>query len=42
MIRCNARMNSKMIRAYSQLDESGEGMLRMAMTELNRSARAGD
>jgi len=41
-IRCNARMNSKMIRAYCQLDDAGEGMLRMAMQELNLSARAYD
>jgi magnesium chelatase family protein len=41
-IRCNARMNSKMIRAYCQLDETGEGMLQMAMQELNLSARAYD
>jgi len=41
-IRCNARMNSKMIRAYCQLDDDGEGMLRMAMQELNLSARAYD
>jgi magnesium chelatase family protein len=40
--RCNARMSSKMIRAYCQLDEAGEGMLRMAMQELNLSARAYD
>ena len=41
-IRCNARMSSKMIRANCQLDDAGEGMLRMAMTELNLSARAYD
>jgi magnesium chelatase family protein len=41
-IRCNARMNSKMLRAYCDLDEEGEGMLRTAMQELNFSARAYD
>ncbi len=41
-IRCNARMTSKMIRAHCQLDEASEGMLRMAMQELNLSARAFD
>ncbi len=41
-IRCNARMNAKMIRAHCQLDDAGEGMLRMAMQELNLSARAFD
>jgi magnesium chelatase family protein len=41
-VRSNARMNSKMIRAYCQLDDAGEGMLRMAMQELNLSARAYD
>jgi len=41
-IRCNARMSSKMIRNYCQLDEAGEEMLRMAMQELGLSARAYD
>jgi magnesium chelatase family protein len=41
-IRCNARMTSKLIRAHCQLDEAGEGMLRMAMQEINLSARAYD
>jgi magnesium chelatase family protein len=41
-IRCNARMNSKMLRTYCELDEEGEGMLRTAMQELNFSARAYD
>jgi magnesium chelatase family protein len=35
-------MNSKALRAHCQLDEAGEGMLRMAMQELNLSARAYD
>ena len=35
-------MTSKMIRNHCAIDEAGEGMLRMAMTELNLSARAYD
>jgi magnesium chelatase family protein len=41
-VRCNARMSSRQIKSFCHLDEAGEGMLRMAMTELNLSARAYD
>ena len=41
-VRCNARMSSKQIKHYCALDEAAEGMLQMAMTELNFSARAYD
>ncbi len=41
-VRTNARMTSKLIKTYCQLGEEAEGMLRMAMTELNLSARAYD
>jgi magnesium chelatase family protein len=40
--RCNARMSAKQIKTHCQLDEAGEGMMRMAMNELNLSARAYD
>jgi magnesium chelatase family protein len=35
-------MNAKQIRAHCALGEEAEGMLKMAMTELNLSARAYD
>ncbi|MDR3405039.1 MAG: hypothetical protein P4L99_21235 [Chthoniobacter sp.] len=41
-VRCNARMSSKMIRNYCQLDDAAEEMLRMAMQQLGLSARAYD
>ena len=41
-VRTNARMSSKQIKTHCQLSEDAEGMLRMAMTELNFSARAYD
>ena len=41
-VRCNSRMSSKQIKTYCELDEAGEGMMQMAMTELNLSARAYD
>ncbi|MHA3770519.1 YifB family Mg chelatase-like AAA ATPase [Verrucomicrobiota bacterium sgz303538] len=41
-VRCNARMSPKLIKTHCQLDEAGEGMMQMAMTELNLSARAYD
>ncbi len=41
-ITCNARMGSKEIRAYCALDESTLEMLKMAMHEMNFSARAYD
>jgi magnesium chelatase family protein len=40
--RCNARMSSRQIKAHCALDAAGEGMLQMAMSELNFSARAYD
>lgn len=39
---CNARVGAKQLKAHCALDEAGEGMMRMAMTELNLSARAYD
>lgn len=41
-VRVNARMSSKLIKAHCQPGEDAEGMLKMAMTELNLSARAYD
>jgi len=41
-VRCNTRMTSKQIKAQCALGEAAEGMLQMAMTELNFSARAYD
>jgi magnesium chelatase family protein len=38
----NARMSSKLIKTYCQLDEPGQEMLKMAMSDLNFSARAYD
>jgi magnesium chelatase family protein len=38
----NARMSSKLVKTYCQLDDAAEEMLRMAMNELNFSARAYD
>jgi magnesium chelatase family protein len=40
--RCNSRMTNQEIKRHCQLDEAAEGMMRMAMTELNFSARAYD
>jgi magnesium chelatase family protein len=40
--RCNARMSAKQIKSYCALDEAAEGLMKMAMTELNFSARAYD
>ena len=41
-VRCNAHMSSKDIKAHVPLDTESEGLLRMALTELNLSARAYD
>jgi len=35
-------MTAQQIKRYCQLDEAAEGMMKMAMTELNFSARAYD
>ena len=40
--RTNARMSSRQIKAFCQLGADAEGMMKMAMTELNFSARAYD
>ena len=40
--RCNARMSVQLLKRYCALDEAAEGMMKMAMTELNFSARAYD
>jgi len=39
---CNARMSSKLIKQHCELDESSMELLRMAMADLNLSARAYD
>jgi magnesium chelatase family protein len=41
-VRCNARMSAKLIKTHCALDEQGESLLQMAMTQLNFSARAYD
>jgi magnesium chelatase family protein len=41
-VRCNSRMGSRDIKTHCELDDASEGMMRMAMTELNLSARAYD
>lgn len=41
-VTCNARMGSRQIRSYCQPDDEGAEMLRMAMAELDFSARAYD
>ena len=40
--RTNSRMSAKQLKAHCVLGEEAEGMLKMAMTELNLSARAYD
>jgi magnesium chelatase family protein len=41
-VRCNAQMSARDIKTFVPLDADGEGLLRMALTELNLSARAFD
>lgn len=41
-VRTNARMSAKQIKTFCALGEEAEGMIKMAMTELNLSARAYD
>ena len=41
-VRCNARMTAQLLKRHCALDEAAEGMMKMAMTELNFSARAYD
>ncbi len=41
-VRCNAHMSSKDLKAHVPLDTDSESLLRMALTELNLSARAYD
>ena len=41
-ITCNARMGSRELKAYCELDESTNDLLKQAMTEYNLSARAYD
>jgi magnesium chelatase family protein len=41
-VRCNAQMGPKDIKAFIPLDSESEGLLRMALSELNLSARAYD
>jgi magnesium chelatase family protein len=38
----NARLPTKLIKTYCQLDDAGQKMLKMAMSELNLFARAYD
>jgi magnesium chelatase family protein len=40
--RCNARMSAQLLKKHCTLDDAAEGMMKMAMTELNFSARAYD
>ena len=39
---CNARMNTKQIKTHCRLDENCQELIKVAMTELNLSARAYD
>jgi magnesium chelatase family protein len=41
-ITCNARMGSRELKAYCELDEATNDLLKQAMTEYNLSARAYD
>lgn len=41
-VRCNAQMSAKDLKAFVPLDSDSEGLLRMALSELNLSARAYD
>lgn len=41
-IRCNARMTSQMLKTHCRIGSEADGMLQMAMNELNFSARAYD
>ena len=40
--RSNSRMSTQLLKRHCQLEEAAEGMMKMAMTELNFSARAYD
>ena len=41
-VRCNAQMSSKDLKTFVALDTDSESLLRMALSELNLSARAYD
>jgi len=41
-VTCNSRMTTRHLKSHCQLDEAGQDLIRMAMTELNFSARAYD
>ena len=41
-VTCNSRMTTRHLKAHCQLDEAGQDLIKMAMTELNFSARAYD
>lgn len=41
-VNCNARMGPKELKQFCALDEQAKGMLQMAMTDMNLSARAYD
>ena len=41
-VTCNARMGTKELRQFCELDETAKGLLQYAMTDMNLSARAYD
>ena len=41
-VTCNSRMTTRHLKSHCQLDEAGQDLIKMAMTELNFSARAYD
>jgi len=41
-VRCNSRMTAQLLKRHCALEDAAEGMMKMAMTELNFSARAYD
>jgi len=41
-VTCNSRMTTRHLKTHCQLDEAGQDLIKMAMTELNFSARAYD
>ena len=41
-VTCNSRMMTRHLKSHCQLDEAGQALIKMAMTELNFSARAYD
>jgi len=41
-IHCNAQMNSKMLRTFCNIEETGQSIMKSAMQKLGLSARAYD